>query len=1659
MRQLRVWINLLVLFVPLLLLGISAVVLVRHLFAYLNSGARLAGTLSREATLSLGREVRIRDVKITGNLWSLSAPNRVDLYGVEVAEGKTLAEGVFAGADKVSVWYNLSQVLFTTDPHVSLVDEIQLVHPQASLARDARGRWNFAQLLKPKKPSGRPFVDKLSFLSGTLFYTDLAFPHPPGVPFRPLRTRIDRLSGVVLLRPDKSAAFDIAGIGEPQIVRDFHAAGIVELKPMQFDLRLAANRVVLPFVGERLVAPTKARVGNGLADLDVSALYTPTLGNPPQKLDLNRLDVNGSVKVAGLSATSPQLDGPLDSVDGTATFTTDSVQADMTGRYAGAGISLHGTALGLVQQIGSLQGVQRNRPASPILSVQGSLQNADIARLVHALHLDRHLSRLPTATRAEIMATRGFGNLGFQLDGPLDNPTATVTGRLDRAEYGRYRADNVDVHALLASRVISADIHGRYAEGDAIIHAQVATDRNGAFQIEAHGRGLELASMGLPLRQRLSGTGQIDLTMQGERGRTPNISAQVELSGAKLDKLTFDTVYARAQTDRRNLMLSALRAESGQGFAQASGRMDLASHTLNMNVAAQELDIGALIKLFRPGGKQEQAAALPSMLPENGVGDLRGTITGTFAHPVAHGHVTAIALQPKGNGSYSVVSDFDLSRDALTLRNGVVRRFLGRVQFAGTVAHPFTPQRSVALTAQVQNADVADLIHTAGIDTQNIAISGQASTDSIAVEGPLNALRIAHPFTATLQNAFINDLPIDSATVQAQYGRTGLEILRASAQVAGGTLTASGHVGQDKKIDLAVGGDKIGLGALAAAVPDENLPAINGTVAFRGRVDGTTSAPAARLETATATDLTYNAFRIGTLQGSGSYADKKIQLQDVTLSEAQVPGATGDRIDIPSLTYDTATKQVATPANQPIRITAVPVQRLRDLFLNTPSAATEGGKQAVVYMSRVSGAISGTVALTGEITDPQAAVTWNATDLSLDGNLITAFNGSARLTKEEAVIPALHLESAEQANLPPNAVIDGHADIHYHGDLSADVTGNNVSLALLQRLVQGRQNPGYDVTGTASFIGVTAGGKTNSPDLDVSLSLRGVGYHNVRSNYTLALDSVDVSHATIREGSVTADDIQLAKNVSRAVPQVTAVVTDRAQPPAPPPGQTPANDVIEHYTATAHGSVGFTWKPPFVPEDAKLDLGVTIPRQSLRMLTAFAPVSLPDTQGTLSATGRVTGTRAQPNVSGSLGVEAPQLRMAQLETGLRNVVGSFTFEGDHLTANMTAQAHVFKPGQPASAADRTDSPITLQGSLPLGFGAEQHVTSGLRLTDNRFYFEENRIPVANSGNVRGTANVDLSVTGSLLEPTLAGTVNVHDTLLTLPRSFGGTGTGGFALPITPSFDLHLIAGNNARLVGPLLDVKATGRADLTGRLSKTELPNLRGQIALLSGRFTLPTARFTILPPGSISILYPVREPGTGQPTMQVNVDLRAQTSLTATSMFGEQRRYKVIVTARGPLMGDTTEAVSGQPRLALNFQTDPPDLATSQQELTARIAGSLVGINSINQFGRNPGQALAAELSNVFTSSVLPSLFQGPAQALGFEELSIGYDPVQRLNLTISRQLFGPLYVTYLRSLTATQEMYDLKVSLRFKNRYQLSWETDDQRTQRVLLEGVWKF
>jgi hypothetical protein len=1614
MRHLRFWLNFSVLIVPLILLSIGSIRLVQREWRFLSGNTRIAEIASIEATRALGREVHIGSIRFSGNLLGLSALNHVELRDVAVAQGTRLKDGSILRADKVVIWYNFRQIFLTKDKRIPLVNEVLVVGPQGRLARDAQGHWNFASFITGKAPPQRPFLDKLTVRNGTLFYADASFPHPAGVPKHPFATRVDAMTGVGLIRPDKSLLFTFSGMGEPSIARDIHLTGMVDPATLRIDAHLTASQVALPVLSQRLLRPDRARITSGVADLQLSALYLPE-GHPPRRhFQFQALDARGTAQLANVSANLPKLGLPLARVSGTTTFTTHFLVADLKGQAAETDLSLKGSLFGLPRLFG-----QTGRAAEairPTLALQATAPNADVTRIIRSLNLARRLPGLGSGTRLQIQQASGHGSLNFQYAGVLDNPTATLQARLDTLRSGNYQLGQVDLNALYTARTFHADVHTHYAHGDLAVRAQIAADRTHAFRVEAHGRNTQLDALGLALHRPLHGTGDLDLVAQGQRGSLPQVRGQAQVYNLEFNNQTINSVYAKVQMRGHQLYVENLRLDDPKGFALARGLVDLKAHTLNLNVAADDLDFtaftSALPKSARPNLGQQP-------LQFAGIGYVRGSLTGPVNMPLFRGSMTAFGIQMNQVALDMAEADLDVSRDAFVFHQGTMRRYPGLARFSGVITDPFGQEAGISLTANAENLDIADLLHTVGVKTDQMQIAGALSAD-LRVNGRLAEPRVVAD-NIHLRDAVLDDLPLEAANATAVYGPDGAQLQQARMQIAGGSVKASGSITRDGELSFDFKGSGLQLGTLGETLAPNSTTRLAGTLTVQGKVQGTAKDPTVHLTVATQ-GLAANAVSLGELNGSFTYQHKQLLAEGVTLGDPAHAATTGGSIAITRLTYNSQDKAVSGSA----QVQDFAVQKLRELAVSLTNAQTEAGQKTLSALGQITGPIAGTlsatVALDGTVDKPRVDVDWQAHGIQVTNHVITSLVGSARLTEAGVVIPSpamptqvAHLES-------PDANIDAQADVQFDGQLTGSLSAYNVNLTFLQNWIQ--EDIARQIKGTGDLF-VVASGKTSSPILDISISLRDLSYRDQ------TLNRLEITHATIAEGSITADSIQLTK---QDMIQGTAVT----------------------YHGMARGTIGFTWKPPFIPPDAKLDIQADIPRQNLQLLSAFAPGLAAASTGEIGISAHVAGTRTDPNVTGTLTLNALKLRLRSFATGLGDVNAQLAFKGDQLVVQQfTAHSQLYNIHTGDPVPGPAGGQLTLTGSLPLvrAPGTPQTEGEGLRLQTvpgAPIQFAENPLPGVTSGSAHGLAALDLRVTRSLFTPTIAGDITLSNAQMTLPRDFGGFQGGGTPLPINPRFNLRVNLGSNVQLTNPQLNAHTSGGILLTGDLAD---PSIQGTLNINSGRLTLPTARFTIQPPGSLRLLYPAYD-NAGLPTLGVNVDVRAQTNMMATSVAGIRRNYTITVTARGPVSGTVTDPATGQPRLTLSFQSDPPDLALNQQDLTQQLAGVL----------GNSQQSLTAALSNVFAGSVLPGLLDRPAEQLGFEQFSLSYDPIQHLNLTVSRRLLTinrhlGLYVQYIRSLDANTELYDLKVSLRFRSRYQLSYDLDEQNTQQLLLEGVWQF
>jgi AsmA family/TamB, inner membrane protein subunit of TAM complex len=1741
MRRGRFWFNFTLLIVPPVVIGTGATILARRIWAYLNTDAHLAGLISTEATRALGREVKVGDIKFLASPWSL-LPNRVELRDISIAQYPTLNSALFAHADKVVVWYDVRQIISPADNKTPLVKEVQVVGPQATLSRDAQGHWNFEQIFKPTQGTGRPFADKFSFLNARLDYSDQSFPHPVGVPRRPFVTHLDQVSGVVLVRPDKSAAFDVAGRPDPALLQDFHATGIASLTPLHIDARLIAHRANLPVVAARLLPANRARVQSGKADVDVSALYSPPAGTPLAAIDLSALDLHGTVQADNLFVTAPQLEGPLENVRLNGTFTNDSFAGSAAARYAGVIVDVQGQAIGLLRREVGPQGRLRTVLALPTVSLQGRAGQADIARVLRGLHLDQRLASISTLTpaiRRQIVSTTGqVRDVEFQVVGALNNPTVSAAAHIGQVRSFGFGAQNADLRGLLDNRIVTTDIRGKVEGGDLAARARVLTQEPGTFDVEAHARRVPLASLRPLIKRDIGGRGELDLAMRGRRRETPFISAQAQAFDVTLNKQSIHSVTIRAATVGSNLVVRQARLDDPKGFALATGTIGLRSQQLKLDVAADNLDLHALAAAASPMQKGEKAdtqadpasntasntssnassSPLFDLNAVQGQGFFRGRVEGTVRNPEVAGRVSAFGIQAGQASLDRVITDFSLSKDALVIAKGVAERYPGQMTFSGRVSDFTSGDPDTRLQARAENVDIPDLLRLVGAQSMSLGaanaapdarpldkyvILGSVTTDPVRLQGRLKSLRLAAPVTVRGSNVSINGLPVTNLSATATLNNGDLQLQTARADVAGGTIRAAGSVSDiasklDAVANLNIAATNLDAAQLTNALPPDTLPlTVTGTLNLKADLRGPLNKP---LVTATLdarnlllVDDKGGAYDVGNVHADAAYQNNQFVVNDAVVSEAGAPAGTNGLLTLQQFAYDPKSKTLSGVAQW----NTLRLQRIRELFLKSPFAQSDVGLQVANNLNLLSrpllGSITGQARIGGTLDAPTVDVTWNTSNVQIEDHPISLFAGSALVSKSRVRIPSpstpeqiVRLQSDDLDIAVPNldAVLND-------GPLSGELRANKLNLASLHYFYNSSQKPDPNedeaaraarkniADRLASISGggtadIVASGTTRSPIIDASINLHNVAYRDPVSKEDQVINRIDVSHLTVREGKIDTDIIEVLKT-----------------------GTDKDTQKDLRFEANARGTIDFSWKPPYFPKNAQIDVTATVPEQSVNVLSVFKRDLNITSDGRFSLSARLSNTLDDPRVFGALKIDASKLQLGTTQsglyrTGLRDIRGEIDFVNDivRVRDGFTARTQVFGRGDKKDDPKQTGSPILLSGSLPL---KNDSLGGRIELREDRVVFDETPLPGSRTGSARGEAGVRLNVTGTVLSPTIGGLVTVAKTTLTPPSDFGAGTGAALAPPIIPTFSQLLVTlGKDVWIKNPELNARVEGTISINGPLfvkadntavsapaipppalnaANTVLPfappssplklglTVVGRLNIPEGRLTLPTARFTILPPGHIVVSYPAPDASAnGVPTLGIDVDLQARSRITATSLSGIRKLYTVTVAARGPITGATLDPLTGDSRLALNFTTDPNDLAVSQQALQQRLAGVLGG-DALGQFGRNPGQVLAQQLTNVFTSSIVPSLFDRPAQALGFDELAVNYDPIQRFNFIVSRQIFGPFYVTYNRTLGTIPEMYTLKVSARFRDRYQLSYEQNELNEQRTLLEGVWRY
>jgi hypothetical protein len=324
----------------------------------------------------------------------------------------------------------------------------------------------------------------------------------------------------------------------------------------------------------------------------------------------------------------------------------------------------------------------------------------------------------------------------------------------------------------------------------------------------------------------------------------------------------------------------------------------------------------------------------------------------------------------------------------------------------------------------------------------------------------------------------------------------------------------------------------------------------------------------------------------------------------------------------------------------------------------------------------------------------------------------------------------------------------------------------------------------------------------------------------------------------------------------------------------------------------------------------------------------------------------------------------------------------------------------------------------------------------------------------------------LRIAGDFRSPVIAGAILTEDTTLTLPAAFPQPEGTPTPPAVNPRFDLALILGPDTWLTNPSVRLQLDGRLPVSGTLAA---PQVRGTLLVERGTLTFPTARFRVN--GEIEVAYAPAL--AGEQSAPIRVDLEAVARVRGRDpATGRSQQYTVTLLARGPLSMTPTEE-TGAPfeppgssegtrvgQLSIQASADPPLSQRQILELIGRV-GALQGILA---GGANVQDVLRQEVEQALTTSVVPALFlpfeSAVEEALGLEEFGIDVAFREPIQVRLGKQIVGGFWASYARSLTGSNERYQLELYYRVSTRLRFGYRIEEPFRRRTLfLNGTFRF
>jgi hypothetical protein len=221
----------------------------------------------------------------------------------------------------------------------------------------------------------------------------------------------------------------------------------------------------------------------------------------------------------------------------------------------------------------------------------------------------------------------------------------------------------------------------------------------------------------------------------------------------------------------------------------------------------------------------------------------------------------------------------------------------------------------------------------------------------------------------------------------------------------------------------------------------------------------------------------------------------------------------------------------------------------------------------------------------------------------------------------------------------------------------------------------------------------------------------------------------------------------------------------------------------------------------------------------------------------------------------------------------------------------------------------------------------------------------------------------------------------------------------------------------------------------------------RGSLRLLRGNLQVPEAGVSVdVTPAPYAGPQP---PSRRELQVASRVWGHAEGTVSGTTVTGE---------TIGPIKVELDLSGGLPPDHVLTTSSDPPLTSSEVYELLA-VGPLTAGGQAAADESQTIDQMIAGAVATRVFQGVLEPIEEELTETLGLEQFDIRVGLNQPVELRVGKYLVDNLLVSYMRTAGGPSEEYDLRVSYKLRDKYQITWHADRRQSSQFAVEYRWQF